>query len=489
VPVFAALCGIPSAIWPGSTFAHTCYLVCFLSLVVLSWMRLNTIRGPSRRGYTLIVACLTVWVVGDVLHDVLEWLAGPLGDVTPSDVLWVSGYPLLAGGLISLVRVRAPSRLREATLDALAMATVMAWMCWQFVILPAAENKRLGLEVLFGAFYPLGDVVLFAAVGILVLAPGRKRGPTRYLLAALTVTVIGDVSISMLPAVFEGLSRAIQADRFDGVLLFANSLIVAALVHPEADRIVEPEKDREHRLHPARVFFLGIALAALPLFAGLGNFDKPLSRISLIVSTVVLTSLILVRFVLVVREQERVRAELAHQAHHDLLTGLANRQSLNAALEGALARSDGSAYGPVLFYMDLNGFKQVNDRYGHAAGDCVLIEFAERLKASLRVGATAARLGGDEFIVLAEDIGDAAEAQVLADRLRGLTVEPVRCGEDTYAVGVSIGVAAAGDLDRPDADALLAAADSSMYSQKTRTPADPNRATLPVAPPTKLISA
>jgi diguanylate cyclase (GGDEF)-like protein len=385
-------------------------------------------------------------------------------------VLWIGGYPLVAIGLIRLVRLRAPGELREAMLDALAMATVAAWLCWQFVILPAAQHHHLTLAIVCGAFYPLGDVVLFAAGAILVLAPGARLGPTRYLVAALTLTLIGDISISMLPTLLPSLSRAVQADRLDGVLMVANSLFVAAMLHPEAARIAEPDPVRDHRLHPARVIFLGIALVVIPIFAGLQTFHGAVSRISLLAAIGLLTSLILVRFVLLLREQEATRAQLAHQAEHDQLTGLANRQSLQSRLTGALARARGrgAGYGPVVFYLDLNGFKQINDRYGHAAGDHVLIEVAARLRATLRPGDVAARLGGDEFVVLSEEVETEAAARAIAARLHGLVAEPMSRAGETYVVGVSIGVAAAGDLDEPDTDALLAAADAGMYAEKVR---------------------
>ena len=469
VPAFAVLCGLPSAIWPGSTFAHVCYQVGFVTIVVLGWFRIRQLHGAFRLGFTFILGALTVWLTGDLLYDVLDRIIGPLGDVSPSDALWISGYPLLAIGLTKLVRLRAPGKLREGALDALAMATVMAWLCWQFVILPAAEGQRFGLAPLVGAFYPLGDVVLFAAVAILILAPGTKKGATLYLAAALILTLVGDISISMLPQIFPDLSRAVQADRLDGVLLLANSFFVAAVVHRDAAKIAEPEDLNDQRLHPARVVFLGIALVALPMFAGLQTFDSLISRISLLTSIAVLTSLILVRFVLVVREQEYIRAVLAHRAQHDQLTGLANRQALQNRLDLALLRAGTRAhsYGPVIFYLDLNGFKQINDRHGHASGDYVLVEFARRLRNDLRPGDLAARLGGDEFAVLAESVENESDAQAIAERLRNLTDEPVWRSDECFTVGVSIGVAAAGDLVAPDADALLAAADGEMYAEKT----------------------
>ncbi|GAA2631563.1 hypothetical protein GCM10010436_43810 [Paractinoplanes durhamensis] len=464
VPVFAALAGSVSVFAPGTNAAHIAYLTGFTVVVACAWLGLRHISGPSLGAYRLITAALTVWLVGDILYDLLDRFAGPLGDVTPSDLLWLSGYPFLVAGMVKLVRLRAPGRLREGLLDAAAMTTVVAWLFWQFLILPAVEEQTLSLPVIVGALYPFGDVMFFAATAILVFAPGSTRGPARYLVTALVLTLIGDISISLLPVVFPDLSRSGQADRFDGLLLLANSLLAAAVVHRDAARVAVPDNKTDQRLHPARVVFLGIALVVLPTVSGVHAFSTVASRVSLFISIALLTTLILVRFVSVVREQERIRSALAHQAEHDPLTGLSNRAALRAQVELELFRATG--FGPVVFYLDLDGFKQVNDGYGHAAGDEILVEFARRLAATIRPGDTAARLGGDEFVVLATEVVDEAGARAFADRLRSLAEQPVRWHDETLHFGVSVGLAACGPTDRPSADALLGAADTEMYAEK-----------------------
>jgi hypothetical protein len=348
VPAFAAVAGSVSVFAPGTSAAHIAYLIGFGAVVACAWTGLRHITGPSRGAYRLVCAALSVWLSGDVLYDILERLIGPLGDVTPSDVLWLSGYPLLVTGMIRMVRLRAPGRQRDGMLDAAAMTTVVAWLFWQFLILPAAEHKDLSLAMFVGAAYPFGDVMFFAATAILVFAPGSTRGPSRYLVSALTLTLIGDISISLLPVLFPELSRSGQADRFDGLLLLANSFLAAAVVHRDAAKVCQPDNSvAQQRLHPARVVFLGIALVVLPTVTGLHSFGTIVSRISLLVSIALLTTFILVRFVFVVREQERIKAALAHQAEHDQLTGLANRAALRAELELSLFRAAG--FGPVVF--------------------------------------------------------------------------------------------------------------------------------------------
>ncbi|WP_198153653.1 GGDEF domain-containing protein [Catenuloplanes japonicus] len=459
---------------PGTAAAHNAYLIGFGVVVVSAWTGLRAISGPSKGAYRLVALALTVWLTGDILYDVLTRFHGPLGDVSPSDVLWLSGYPLLMAALVKLVRLRAPGRLRDGVLDAAAMTTVVAWLFWQFVILPAAESQHLSPAMFVGALYPFGDVMFFAGFAILLFAPGTTRGSTGYLIAALTLTLVGDISISLLPVLFEELSRSGQAERFDGLLLLANSLLAAALLHRDAAKVAQPDSTlTAQRLHPARVVFLGIALVVLPTVTGLHSFGTIVSRVSLFVSISMLTSFILVRFLFVVREQERIKAALAHQAEHDQLTGLANRAALDAQLELELFRVSG--FGPVVLYMDLNGFKQINDRYGHAAGDLILVEFARRLTVTIRPSDTAARLGGDEFVVLATGLEDEADALRLANRLRALADKPVEWNGELLSFGVSVGLASWSGLDRPSPATLFATADAAMYAEKAARRAEVQR--------------
>jgi diguanylate cyclase (GGDEF)-like protein/PAS domain S-box-containing protein len=157
------------------------------------------------------------------------------------------------------------------------------------------------------------------------------------------------------------------------------------------------------------------------------------------------------------RKEERMR----HEAVHDPLTGLANRTLLRDRLEHALARSerDGSLTG--VLYLDLDGFKQVNDAHGHAAGDEVLVELSRNLRHAVRPGDTVARLGGDEFVVVCEDVDENAVIAV-ADRLKRATETPLLAGGTGQTLSASIGIA----LGRDDADALLSEADAALYRAK-----------------------
>ncbi len=157
---------------------------------------------------------------------------------------------------------------------------------------------------------------------------------------------------------------------------------------------------------------------------------------------------------------------LEHRATHDPLTGLPNGEAVLSALRAALARRTRSGNPVAVLFLDLDGFKPVNDRYGHETGDRFLIQVANRLQRQLRESDLVGRVGGDEFVAVC----DAAQACALADRLRSAISTPLQVGGDSVSVGVSIGVAIATDADgqgtEQAARALLAEADRAMYANK-----------------------
>ena len=165
--------------------------------------------------------------------------------------------------------------------------------------------------------------------------------------------------------------------------------------------------------------------------------------------------------------QDRLREQrLESAASHDALTGVRNRSGFEVALRDALASHQSRALG--LLYIDLDGFKAVNDNHGHACGDAVLIEAARRLREASRNGDVIARLGGDEFGLLLPGVTPAGLAGAAA-RVRAAVVEPMRIGSLAVVIGVSVGLAVA-PHDGTDADTLLRVADSRMYREKRAKP-------------------
>jgi diguanylate cyclase (GGDEF)-like protein/PAS domain S-box-containing protein len=167
-----------------------------------------------------------------------------------------------------------------------------------------------------------------------------------------------------------------------------------------------------------------------------------------------------------ITERKALEDQLRHQAFHDVLTGLANRSLFRDRLGHALARASRGARPTAVLYLDIDDFKAVNDRFGHAEGDRLLVAVAERLRAATRAGDTVARLGGDEFAVIVEE-SDPAEAQAAADRILAALRQPFDLGDRETAVRASIGIAIH-DIDGGDADEVLRRADIAMYAAKAR---------------------
>ena len=166
-----------------------------------------------------------------------------------------------------------------------------------------------------------------------------------------------------------------------------------------------------------------------------------------------------------VSDRRAAQQELAHRAVHDPLTGLPNRVALQERLNSAFDKVRRTGRAGAVLFCDLDGFKDVNDLLGHAAGDDVLAKVARRLAEQVRGGDTVARLGGDEFVILAEDI-TVREVRALAERIGPAVAEPVDHGGQSVGVTISIGIATLTESSSSP-DHVLRQADAAMYAAKT----------------------
>jgi diguanylate cyclase (GGDEF)-like protein len=164
--------------------------------------------------------------------------------------------------------------------------------------------------------------------------------------------------------------------------------------------------------------------------------------------------------------RKRTEIESRHEAMRDPMTGLPNRVLLRDRLDQALARSRRQFSPFAVLFLDLNGFKAINDHYGHQAGDLVLVQVASRIREAIREMDTPARYGGDEFVVLCEKVDNEEEAAEIAERISANIEEPVLVDGAELQVGVSIGIAIGSPGSSWDADALIREADAAMYGAK-----------------------
>ncbi|QJR09587.1 hypothetical protein DSM104443_00636 [Usitatibacter rugosus] len=158
--------------------------------------------------------------------------------------------------------------------------------------------------------------------------------------------------------------------------------------------------------------------------------------------------------------------KVAHLANYDTLTGLGNRRLCFEAIKRALARSARTGKMAAVFYVDLDNFKGINDRFGHDAGDQVLREVAKRMSRTVRDTDIVARLGGDEFALVLEDLEDAEQTRIVAKKLLAALAEPIALSNGEVLVTASIGMAFVEPGDTEDASAVLQRADHAMYTAK-----------------------
>ncbi len=160
-------------------------------------------------------------------------------------------------------------------------------------------------------------------------------------------------------------------------------------------------------------------------------------------------------------------AELNRIAHYDHLTGLPNRRLLTDRLEHAIAQLRRKGNALAVCYLDLDGFKPVNDRFGHAVGDRFLVKVSEALRLVVRGEDTIARLGGDEFVILLTELEQPDDCFALLKRVLDAISQPIRIGDQVHSLSASIGVTLC-PPDIADPDALLRHADQAMYQAKAR---------------------
>ena len=467
VVVVCAVLAVPTAIRPGSTLAGTTYLLGLFLLVTGVWVGAVKSVGTGRRTWILIALAASCWLIGDLVQRLLELAGASNSEVGPPDVFWLGSYPLLVAGVVLMIRARGLGSevLREIQLDVVATTVAATVGVWQLLLAPEIAGGSLDLFNAVAVLYPLGDIAILALSITLVLAPGVRTTPSILLILCFGLTLVMDLLYSVLPSHLPQFNTA----RMDGALLVINSLLAAAALHPRRAELVERVLVvRTQRMHRWRIVLLGAALGGVSVASALSS-DSATNRFVLLTASLTISGIILMRFYQVIRDREQAEEQLAHQANHDQLTGLANRGLLLHAVTTALFVPLGDPPRDfALLYIDLDGFKAINDTHGHAAGDDVLRTVSRRLKQFTRPGDTVARLGGDEFVMLCLDI-DGVGAETLGQQVRAAIQMPMTIDHTALQIGSSVGVLAAADIDRRhtlDAEQILQAADSAMYIAK-----------------------
>ena len=163
--------------------------------------------------------------------------------------------------------------------------------------------------------------------------------------------------------------------------------------------------------------------------------------------------------------RKRAEDKIRHLAHHDALTGLPNRFLFGDRLDEAITRAHRHNSTLALMFLDLNKFKPINDTFGHAVGDKILIAIGERLKSTTRASDTVSRVGGDEFVVILEEVNSEDQVCKIAEKIISTINQPIEIDADQHSLSVSIGISIFPDHTK-EADKLIHLADLAMYEAK-----------------------
>lgn len=423
-------------------------------------------RGLTRMVWAWHAAALTFLTMGTGYLYVYPLVTGhPLVFPSPADALVLVMYPCIGVALWALAKLSRGEDHRGDLLDVLIMVAGIGALMWVSVLGPAVHARDLPLLAhVVSVSYPVADLMLLAMLARLLIG-SRRSGAMRLLAAASGLMAVADTLLA-----FQLASDTSKLGiLLDCLYLLNCAFMVAAAFHPSARTFAPSAATATHRLTMPRLVFLGAALMAFPILLATGPDDVVLIA-ALAVSTFVA---VLARMSRLNRRLDGARrsiedksAQLRHQAFHDGLTGLPNRALIMDRLEHLLAGSGrpGSA-GVAAMFIDLDGFKDVNDTLGHEVGDKLLQSVAGRLRGSLRDGETIGRLGGDEFVVLLDGVTDPYALESIAERIVDVIGQPFEIQGWTSPIRVttSIGIAAGPAATSHE---LLRDADMALYDAK-----------------------
>ena len=435
-------------------------------VAVLVGVRLHR---PERRGaWYALAAGQACWTLGAVTGAFVPQQTYP----TAADVGHLLGYPLLALGLFLLTRGRRPRRDLEGALDGLTVAASLFLLCWVLVAAPtAARYRESPLAAVVSAAYPLLDIGLVTMLVALLVTPGARTASLRWLVCAVSLVTVVDTTITALGMLARDGMRS-----FDVVRMVAAVLVGVAALHPSVRALSRPAPAEELRITRGRRVATALAVLVAPgTLAAAQVLGLRLDAWHVVVGAVVLSLLVVARMDVTVRQlmaasahRDRAQRELAHQAAHDALTGLPNRGQVHRLVAAALGRGQRGGTAVGVLFVDLDGFKTVNDTFGHQAGDEVLREVGRRMGQVLRAGDLVGRLGGDEFVVVLEPVLEESTAVLVGERLVAEVARPIPLeGGQVTHIGASVGVAVSLDGGL-DPDLLLSEADAAAYRAKRR---------------------
>jgi len=423
-------------------------------------------NGLGRRTHRVVPLILGIalacWALGDLALTIES-----LGGVTPAtpsvaDAFYLGFFPFAYVALVLFIRGETTQLMAPDWLDGAVAGLGAGALCAAFafrLIQHSVGQPWVGVAV--NLAYPVGDVLLLLlVVGGSALMTGRQRPPWLLVAAGITINVLGDTSNLLHSShLLGGVGGGHLGTVFNQIAWPTSILLLSmAMWIPRG------------RPNPVRIAQLpGFVLPGLAAATGLtilylGTFGH-INRVATGLAAATLLAVV-VRTGLSVRSLRALTRERQRLAITDHLTGLGNRRHLFDVLDAAFATGAQDSRRLAFLFIDLDGFKQINDSFGHPTGDEILGRIGARLAAALRGSALLTRVGGDEFAVVLTDADAGAEQAVAAaQRLSDALQEPFLIDVVNVRIGASIGIALA-PLHAGDGARLMWCADVAMYRAK-----------------------
>jgi diguanylate cyclase (GGDEF)-like protein len=414
-------------------------------------------RRPGRAMPLILGVALLSWALGDIVLAI-ESLGGA-EPPTPSfaDAFYVAFYPLAYVAIVIFMRGQVRRLSTPSWLDGAVAAAGAAAVCAAFEferILHSTGGDKLATVT--NLVYPIGDLLLFSlVVGGSAIMSGQRKTPLILMAGGIAFNIAGDTanlfSASAWPA---HLGVVLDA------MAWPTSLLLLSMSVWFRPRPLNPLVLQK----PTGFVIPGLCAASALAVLFVGGL-RTVSLVALYLATATML-LVGIRLLLSMRSMRSLSLERRRLSFTDELTGLGNRRHLFSVLEAFFA-DPGTAAEPrmlAFLFVDLDHFKEINDAFGHSAGDALLTQLGVRLSACMRDTDLLVRLGGDEFVVLLVD-ADTTYATTVAQRITDSLTEPVVLDAVQARIGASIGIAFA-PTDATDAASLLWCADVAMYRAK-----------------------
>jgi diguanylate cyclase (GGDEF)-like protein len=416
------------------------------------------VRSRGRRRFAWM--CWCAYGLLEAVCD-LNALAAHQAVLSISDIAFIAQLPFgLLGALVSLRVASSRLAVTVAFCDGLLMGggVLMVGLATGYDRIFDGPNSILVNIVSLAQ--PVANVIVLTLIATMVSRVGPKTRPIGLFLGAAILGIgIADVELAHEVGLGVGTPGSGFANGWIAGLLCIGVAALYALCFRRQPRpaVVSATTTRTGLWVP----IVPVALACL--FAVVLRSSQPQIDDVLVWAMLALVGVTLMRMYIALSMNLGLGLALAHQASHDSLTRLPNRTLLRRRLERELTALPGTGHSVTLMMLDLDGFKEVNDTFGHSTGDQVLVEVARRIAGSVRQTDVVARLGGDEFAVLVSS-GSGDQVSVLARRVLAALELPVVLKTTTVGVGGSIGIATAGAGET--ADEVLRNADLAMYTAK-----------------------